>query len=135
MSYHLSTHHSPGLLILPALSLFPSFPSPHLIAQPFPVPRAQSLCYAFPVLPYFSTLSILHVSPSHPAPSPNFFSLPFQFSSGSNIPTAWAQWDSGTRWGQALCPQTWQCTAIAGKVRYVPVLEHALCRYIVWGTN
>lgn len=61
-------------------SLFLSFPSPYLISQPFSVPCAQSLCCSFPVLAYYFTLSLPHVSPSsHPAPPPNSF--PFAFSS------------------------------------------------------
>lgn len=104
-----STHWSPRILILP-ISLLPS----KLIAQPFSVPHFQTLCYAFPILPYFPPF--LSLISHHPIHLPLFL---FPFRSGSNISAAWAQQDLGTRWGQALWSQG---SATARMVLNLPAL-------------
>lgn len=76
-SYHFSTHQSPSLLTLPALSLLLSFPSPYSHCSAIlssPCPLSLQLSLIFP--PFLSLTSHLH-----PIQLPLLISFPFPFNS------------------------------------------------------
>lgn len=118
--------HLASLVPIPLLSQ----PLSHCLAilsSPCPV---SLLCISSCPLIFHPFMSYLH-----PIQLTLLISSALPFNSVQAATTVWAQQDSGTWWEQALCSHTWECTAVAGQVLYVPALDHALCRYTNWGEN